>query len=195
MRTSFLRIIGLLLGLSLAIFFAVPAQASNIGVTRLDRAPGPVQAGSTILVQGNVLVPPDNHLPPEIANGNSTITLVSNAFPGGSATLNVWGPVSMAPGTFSGEVAIRSDLRSGDYTVTGSFAGASVGTAHFTVIGAAVQPQPTARPGAPASTPPNLPGTGQPAQLPSWWPAALTALLVLVLAPWVGIGLLWRKRS
>lgn len=197
MRASLLRIFGVLLGLSLGLLFAVPAHAAGIGVTT-----GTVHAGSTIIVEGNVLVPPDNHLPPGVAGGGATVTLLSKAFPGGTASapgtvnLTVMGDVSIAPGRFRGEVAIRGDAPSGDYTVTGIFAGTDIGTAHFTVVGTAVTPQPTAQPTAPATA---QPGTGRAessgtAQLPSWWPGALAGVLVLLLLPWVGIVLLWRRR-
>jgi hypothetical protein len=91
-------------------------------------------------------------------------------------------------------------LRPGDYTVTGRFAGSNIGVgAHFSVVGAVATPpsaQPTApqssaRPTAPATT---QPGSSGAAQTPSWWPAALAGLLVLVLLPWAGIALLWRRR-
>lgn len=165
-----------------------PAGQATVVVT-----PATVHAGSTIVIQGNVLVPPDNHLPPELANGNGSIALFSDGIPRGWAYVDVWGPGGSGPlGTFRTEIAVPSDLPSGDYVVMGFFAstGRNIGTAHFTVTGAGVKPQPTV----PATTHPNLPDTGQTVQLPSWWPAALAGVLVLLLAPWVGIALLWRRR-
>lgn len=194
---SLVRIIGVLMGLGLALFMVLPAQAAAIVVT-----PETVRPGGTVTISGNVLVPPDNHVPGGLAHGDQ-VTLISNAFPGGQ-----WGPAGsvnvdvvaegdqsmLPPGAFIGQATIRSDAAPGDYTVSGRFGGGNIGVlGHFTVV-AATPTQPSAQPG--------LPGTGQPAapaaaqmttvQLPAWWPAALAGLLVLVLSPWVGIALLRR---
>lgn len=195
---AMLRIVGVLLGLSLGLLGAVSAQGASLVVS-----PPTVQPGGSVTISGDVLVPPDNHVPGELAQGPGQVTLFSTAFPGGTNT--VPGGVSVPVGTdghFSTQMPIRSDAPPGSHTVTGRFAGANIGaSAQFTVAGAAA--------GSPATATPAAPTTGQPAtaqptptatpqaagvQLPGWWPAALAALLVLVLSPWVGIVLLWRKR-
>jgi hypothetical protein len=199
-----LRIIGVLLGLSLGLLAAVPAQAASIVVS-----PQSAQPGGTVTVSGNVLVPPNNGVPGELSGGPAQLTVFSTAFPGGTNTVpGSWNIIVGQDARFSGQVPIRSDAPPGDYTVTGRFAGANIGASgRFTVAGAAPRSPVAASPGAPATAQPASPApTQQPAspspssststsalQLPSWWPAALAGLLILVLAPWVGIALLWRR--